>query len=106
LSGKFHADPALIKDRAGPRRYMPAFRPSGLRKSAPVIEALGEIARKYEATEAQVALSWVINFHRETVVAIPGATKAHHVTGNVGSMALNLTDDELNRLDVVSRPFM
>jgi len=106
LSGKFHDDPSLIKKRSGPRRYIPAFQRSGLEKSAPVINALKEIAVRHDATPAQIALSWLVNFHGDTVVAIPGATRPSHVVGNVGAMNIALADDEMQRLDEVSRPFL
>lgn len=103
LTGKFHENPDLV---SGPRKWMPSFRGKGLEKSRPVIEVLREIAKRHDATPAQVALNWLVSFHGETVVAIPGASKAHHAEQNVGSMSFRLDDDELRRIDEVSRPFM
>ncbi len=103
LSGKFHRDPSLIKRAPGPRRWMPGFRPSGLARSRPLIDALEEIARAHGATSSQVALAWLLTFHGETVVAIPGATKTSHVDENVGAMRLVLGKAELERLDALSR---
>ncbi len=106
LSGKFHDDPSLIRSRPGFRRYMPAFRAKGLQRSLPLIEALRRIAAAHAATPAQVALAWLLAFHGESVVAIPGATKVAHVADNVGAMRLELTPEELAELDTLSRPFM
>jgi len=47
LSGKFHDDPQLIQSRPF-RKFMPAFKPKGLEKSRPVINALKELADKLE----------------------------------------------------------
>ena len=106
LSGKFHDDPSLIRSRPGPRRFSRGFRPRGLERSRPVIEALRQIATDHGATPSQVALHWLVSFHGDAVVAIPGATKTRHVEDNVGAMALELTPAELARIDEVSRPFL
>jgi aryl-alcohol dehydrogenase-like predicted oxidoreductase len=105
LSGKFHHDPTLIQKAPGPRRYMPSFRASGLAKSRPLIDELEAIAKAHGATPSQVALSWLVTFHGDTVVAIPGATKVKHVEENVGAMRLTLSKLELDRLDELSRRF-
>lgn len=103
LSGKFHRDPSLLGN-IGIRKWMPAFR--NLDKSRPLIDELTKIAMAHGATESQVALSWLVTFHGDTVVAIPGATKAKHVEENVGAMKLTLSKLELTRLDELSRAFL
>ena len=106
LSGKFHDDPSLIRSRPGPRRFGSGFRRRGLERSRPVIEALRQVAADHGATPSQVALHWLVSFHGDAVVAIPGATKTRHAEDNVGAVALELTAAELARLDEVSRPFL
>ena len=92
--------------RPGMRRQMPAFRKKGMDESRPVIDALKEIAKAHTVTSTQVALNWLTHFHGDTVVAIPGASKAGHVKQNVGAMGFKLSDKEMERLDTLSRPFM
>ena len=74
-----------------------------LERCRPLINAMEEIAPKYEATIAQVALNWLINFNGEVVVTIPGATKVHQAEESAGAMKFRLSDDEMARLDDVSR---
>jgi Predicted oxidoreductases (related to aryl-alcohol dehydrogenases) len=105
LSGKFHDDPSLVA-KAGVRRYLRDFRESGLAKSRPLIEELRAIATAHGATPSQVALAWTTQFHGDTIVAIPGATKEKHVSDNVGAMRLKLSEKELGRIDELSRRFM
>jgi len=105
LTGKFHEDPNLIRKRSGPRKYMRAFKPRGLEKSRIVINVLKELAEKYHVTPSQVALNWLINFHGNTVVAIPGATRIYQAKENTGSMRFKLIKEELDYLDKVSAPF-
>jgi aryl-alcohol dehydrogenase-like predicted oxidoreductase len=103
LSGKFHADPGLIRSRSGPRKWLPAFRRGGLARSRPLIEALRAVAAAHAATPSQVALSWLVRFHGTTVVAIPGATSVEQARENAGAMALTLDPGDLARLDRCSR---
>jgi len=105
LSGKFHDDPKLIKTRTGPRKWMPAFGASGLERSRPLIDELKKIATAHGVTASQVALAWLLQFHGDTVVAIPGASKVRHVEENLGANELQLTRPELDRIDELSREF-
>jgi diketogulonate reductase-like aldo/keto reductase len=63
------------------------------------------LAVKYNVTPAQIALNWLIHFHGNTVVAIPGATKEIHVKENTGAMTFRLSDEDMSRLDKVSSVF-
>jgi aryl-alcohol dehydrogenase-like predicted oxidoreductase len=103
LSGKYHADPDLIKKRAGPRKHMSIFKRKGLKKSAPLVDELKQIASAHDATPSQVALNWLHRFHGSTVVAIPGAYTVEQARENAGAMKLELSQEELNRLDAISK---
>lgn len=106
LTGKFHENTALKKS-AGLRRITnPAFYAARMRKSLPLIAALKEIAAKYEATPGQVALNWLVTFHGPNVVAIPGATKVSQARENAAALLFRLSDDEMARIDELSRPFL
>ena len=104
VTGKFHDQPELLKN-IGFRKYSAQFKPAGLEKSLPVVKLVKELAVKYNVTPAQVALNWMINFHGNTVVAIPGATKEIHVRENTGAMTFRLSDQDMDRLDRVSSIF-
>ena len=106
LSGRFHDDPALIRSRPGPRRYMSPFRASGLARTRPLVDGLRAIAAAREVTPSQVALNWLIHFHGETVVAIPGASRPRHAAEAAGAMNFRLSAEEMSRLDELSRPFL
>ncbi|MFQ5788708.1 MAG: aldo/keto reductase, partial [Thermodesulfobacteriota bacterium] len=105
LTGKFHDDPDLIKNRQGFRKYFSGFKREGLKKSRPVVDALKELAEKYQVTPSQIALNWIINFHGNGVVAIPGATAVGQARDNANSMMFDLSKDELDYLDRLSSQF-
>jgi aryl-alcohol dehydrogenase-like predicted oxidoreductase len=106
LSGKFHDDPGLIRRRVGPRKYLAQFRRSGLERSRPLIEELRKIAAAHGVTPTQVALAWLLAFHGDIVMAIPGASKVSHVQENVGATGFDLSGLEKERIDELSRPFL
>jgi aryl-alcohol dehydrogenase-like predicted oxidoreductase len=101
VTGKFHDNPELMKN-IGYRKHSSLFKPKGIEKSKPVIDLIKKLAEKYSTTPSQVALNWLINFHGETVVAIPGATKTRHAVENTGAMKFDLSQEDMQLLDEVS----
>jgi diketogulonate reductase-like aldo/keto reductase len=59
--------------------------------------ALVEVARRIEATPAQVALAWLL--HQEGVVVIPKAVRPEHVRANRAALDIVLDDADLARLN-------
>ncbi|NIS79880.1 MAG: aldo/keto reductase [Anaerolineales bacterium] len=102
LSGKFHKHPELIDQAPFARRMM--LRRS-IERSRPLIETLENVAANYDATPAQVALNWLVNFQGETVVAIPGASGVNQAEDSAGAMRFKLSDQDMARLDESSRAF-
>lgn len=104
LSGKFHDNPDLLRN-IGLRKYSSHFKPSGLERSKPLVVLLRKLASKYNVTPSQIALNWLINYHGDTVVVIPGATKESHIKENIGAMSFRLTDEDMAMLDKKSEVF-
>lgn len=61
------------------------------------------IGAAYGVSPSVVAVSWVISFYGDTVVAIPGASKPAHARDSAAAMDLRLTDRELTRLNEASQ---
>ncbi|MCB9154005.1 MAG: aldo/keto reductase [Caldilineae bacterium] len=100
LTGKYHQPGDPQSGALAWRKWMIR---RNLERTRPLIEALEEIGRQHDATPAQVALNWLINFHGDLVVVIPGATKVYQAQQNAGAMAFRLSDAEMARLDELSR---
>jgi len=94
LSGKFHDNPGLLKN-IGFRKYSASFKPSGLEKSRPLIRQLKALGIKYNVTPSQVALNWLIHFHGDTVVAIPGSTTVTHALEDAAALKFKMTEEDL-----------
>jgi aryl-alcohol dehydrogenase-like predicted oxidoreductase len=101
LTGKYHGDPGLAQN-LGLRGLIPQFSARGLARTRPLVTALQEIAAAHGANAAQVALAWVIGFHGDAAVAIPGATSVAQAQSNAAAMQLRLSPAELARLDELS----
>ncbi|MBF0707501.1 aldo/keto reductase [Alkalihalobacillus hwajinpoensis] len=103
LTGKFHDNPDLAANLSGPRKHMSQFKPQGLARTLPLINVLKEIGNAYGIGAGQVALNWLVHFHGDTVVAIPGASKLKHAEDNVKVLGFKLTQDEMKKIDEESR---
>ena len=64
------------------------------------VEKLKEIGAKHNASEQQVALSWLYH-HSPNILLIPGTSKVSHVEENVKAADLVLTDSEIKELEEV-----
>jgi pyridoxine 4-dehydrogenase len=58
----------------------------------------GAVARRHQATPAQVALAWLLA-RSPVLVPIPGTSSVAHLEENLAAAALRLTDDEFQLLD-------
>jgi aryl-alcohol dehydrogenase-like predicted oxidoreductase len=85
------------------RLASPAFHPENLRRAAPLLGVLRDVAEAHHATPAQIALAWLIR--RPNVVVIPGASSAAQVEVNAAAADIELTDDEDARLVGASNAF-
>jgi pyridoxine 4-dehydrogenase len=72
--------------------------PPGMAPSAEQFGALDEIADRYGATRAQVALAWLLGRSPATL-AIPGTSSLAHLEENVAATRLSLTGDDIAALD-------
>jgi len=70
---------------------------------AEVVEAVRHVAVERQTSPAQVALAWMLS--KEVVTApIIGATKLRHLDDAVESVELELTEDEISRLEAPYQP--
>src|SRR5947208_16114078 len=76
-----------------PMAYSPVGHGRGLLENA----TLKQIAKRYDATAAQIALAWVLR--QPDVIAIPKASNKKHVRDNAGSLEIELTKKDLVQLD-------
>ncbi len=83
------------------RATLPRFTAEARTASAALVDAVGSVAGRHDATNAQVALAWLLA-QQPWIVPIPGTTKTARLTENLGAGDLALTDDDLSELDAAS----
>ena len=70
-----------------------------------IVDALQEVAQAHDATPGQVAIAWLLAQRKPpTIVPIVGTRSAEQLTENLGALDVELTPEDLERLDQVSRP--
>src|ERR1700756_3564048 len=65
------------------RSKLPRFAPEALKTNQALIELLGRIAKRKNATPAQIALAWLLA-QKPWIVPIPGTTKLARLEENIG----------------------
>lgn len=84
------------------RRTVSGLSPKNLARTESLISELRAIGDAYGVSPSVIALTWVISFYGDTVVAIPGATKPEHARDSTAAMDVRLSEAELTRLDEIS----
>jgi aryl-alcohol dehydrogenase-like predicted oxidoreductase len=80
------------------RRNHPRFQGENLQRNLELVERVEELAAERDATPGQVALAWVLS-RGDDVVPIPGTKRVRYLEENAAAVDLELTDDDLRRLD-------
>jgi len=80
------------------RNILPRFTPEARKANQALVDLLGEIAGRKQATPAQIALAWLLA-QKPWIVPIPGTTKLHRLEENLGAAEVELTADDLRDID-------
>ncbi len=99
LTGKM--DENTTFDSSDFRSGLPRFTPEALRANQALVELLGSIAKRKQATPAQIALAWLLA-QKPWIVPIPGTTKLHRLEENLGAASVELTPEDLRGIDDAS----
>jgi aryl-alcohol dehydrogenase-like predicted oxidoreductase len=96
LTGKM--DEHTTFDSSDFRNSLPRFTPEARKANQTLVNLLGEIAERKQATPAQIALAWLLA-QKPWIVPIPGTTKLHRLEENIGAVAVELTPDDLREIN-------
>jgi len=83
------------------RKILPRFTEEARVANKALLDLLQNVAGKRNATPAQIALAWVLA-QKPWIVPIPGTTKLHRLTENIGAADIELTADELREMEAAS----
>jgi aryl-alcohol dehydrogenase-like predicted oxidoreductase len=99
LTGKIDENTAF--DSTDFRNTVPRFTPEARKANQAVVDLLSGIAKEKNATPAQIALAWLLA-QKPWIVPIPGTTKLSRLDENIGSVAIQLTADDLREINTAA----
>lgn len=80
------------------RNIVPRFSEENRKANQKLVELLGAIATQKKATPAQIALGWLLA-QKPWIVPIPGTTKSHRLTENIGGASIILSAADIQEID-------
>ena len=96
LTGKIDEHSAFTSNDI--RNTIPRFTPEARKANSALVDLLGTIARRKNATPAQIALAWLLA-QKPWIVPIPGTRKLERLDENIGAAAVELTPSDLSDIE-------
>lgn len=101
LTGAFEKPEDLAADDY--RRHMPRFQPDNFEHNLQLVNRIEQLAKEKNCSPAQLALSWLLA-QGDDIVPIPGTKSRKRLEENLGALDMELTADELRRIDETAPP--
>lgn len=99
LTGKIDTN---TKFEAGDfRNILPRFTEEAREANQSLLDLISRFAERKNATPAQIALAWVLA-QKTWIVPIPGTTKLHRLTENIGAVNIQFSKEELDEMETAS----
>jgi aryl-alcohol dehydrogenase-like predicted oxidoreductase len=96
LTGKI--DEHTTFDKTDFRNTVPRFSEENRKANQALVDLLARIAKEKNATNAQIALAWLLA-QKPWIVPIPGTTKIHRLEENVGAAEITLSTNDLKEIN-------
>src|SRR5207253_4783772 len=101
LTGQFKSPDDFAEDDF--RKHHPRFQGENFEKNIQLVREVEAMAREKGCTTAQLALAWVLA-QGDDIVPIPGTKHVKYLDQNIGALDVELSDEELERLDQILPP--
>jgi aryl-alcohol dehydrogenase-like predicted oxidoreductase len=79
------------------RNIVPRFTPEARKANQALVDLLGQVAKRKDATAAQIALAWLLA-QKPWIVPIPGTTKLNRLEENLGAANVELSSEDVRAL--------
>lgn len=96
LTGKITPDTTFVETDF--RNTVPRFNTENRAANMALVDLVSSIAAEKQATPAQIALAWILA-QKPWIIPIPGTTKLHRFNENIGAVDVELTVDDLQRIE-------
>jgi len=97
LTGKFNENTKFTGSDF--RNTLPRFTQEAMKANQTLVDLLGRIAERKNATTAQIALAWLLA-QKPWIVPIPGTTKINRLAENNGAVSILLSREELEEIEI------
>lgn len=85
------------------RRKFPRFQLDNFSRNMQLVEMVKTIAKEKSCTPGQLALAWVLA-QGAYIIPIPGTKRRQYLEENMGSLKVQLTGSDLNRIEEIFSP--
>jgi aryl-alcohol dehydrogenase-like predicted oxidoreductase len=99
LTGKITEDTTFTPGDI--RATIPRFEADARKANQALVDLLGTIAARKDATTAQIALAWLLA-QRPWIVPIPGTRRIERLEENIGAAGVELTADDLRDIETAA----
>jgi aryl-alcohol dehydrogenase-like predicted oxidoreductase len=82
------------------RRMSPRFEGENFQRNLDLVDRVRELAHTKNCTPAQLAIAWLLK-QGEDLVPIPGTKRVSYLLENLGALEIELTTEELDRIDAI-----
>jgi len=80
------------------RNTVPRFAAEARKANQALVDLIGVIAQRKDATPAQVSIAWLLD-QKPWIVPIPGTTKLHRLQENIGAVSVELTGEDRREIE-------
>jgi aryl-alcohol dehydrogenase-like predicted oxidoreductase len=101
LTGRIRSLEDLPEDDSRRAGRFPRFEGENFQRNLDLVERVTQIAEEKGVAPGQLALAWVLA-QGQDVVPIPGTKRRKYLDENVGALHVNLTAEDLRRIDEVA----
>ena len=102
LTGKYNKDSVFATNDRRSREIYVNFHGDKLLKNLEIVEAMKPIAASHQVSLAAVAIRYIMDYLQDSVVLV-GAKRPAQILGNLEAVDWQLTNDELQLLDEISK---
>ncbi len=96
LTGKIDTNTTF--DSSDFRNSVPRFTPEARNANQALVDLLGKVAARKQATPAQIALAWLLA-QKPWIVPIPGTRKLNRLEENIRAADIELTPEDLREIE-------
>lgn len=100
LTGKIKSPDIFGKDDY--RKNIPLFQGENFKANLDIVKGLDEIAAKKKCKTSQIAIAWLMAQGTD-IFPIPGTKRRTYLKENIQSLEINLSYDDLQRIDKLSQ---